>query len=185
MKLPEHELSWTASCLIPCRLIACTGGAAPEILTSRCRYDAKLADVWSCGVMLYIMLFCAYPFERPEDTQLGPKRQAQANARRILAADYQLPASKPVSRECCDLLARILVPSPHDRISVPEIQQHPWFQEVRVPMRISLRHTSIAGTAIHELVLQRFKPKPDEIPCILETLWHGGKSYGGTYQASH
>ena len=30
-------------------------------------YDGKLADVWSSGVMLYVMLFCEYPFERPED----------------------------------------------------------------------------------------------------------------------
>ncbi len=40
---------------------------APEIISARSHYDAKRADVWSCGVMLYVMLFCEYPFERPED----------------------------------------------------------------------------------------------------------------------
>ena len=80
--------------------------------------------------MLYIMLFCAYPFERPEDVWLGPKKQAQANAQRIMAADYQLPASPAVSSGCRDLLSRILVPGPQDRITVAAIQRHPWFREV-------------------------------------------------------
>jgi serine/threonine-protein kinase SRK2 len=31
------------------------------------QYCGKAADVWSCGVMLYVMLFCSYPFARPED----------------------------------------------------------------------------------------------------------------------
>ena len=40
--------------------------AAPEVLTSS-RYDAKLADIWSAGVMLYTMLCCSYPFEKKDD----------------------------------------------------------------------------------------------------------------------
>jgi serine/threonine-protein kinase SRK2 len=42
-------------------------GAAPEVIANSRTYDGKLADVWSSGVMLYVMLFCEYPFERPED----------------------------------------------------------------------------------------------------------------------
>lgn len=97
---------------------------------NRCRYDGKQADVWSCGVMLYIMLFCAYPFERPEDAARGPRMQAQLNAQRILAGDYRLPAQPVVSPACADLLARILVIHPLSRITVAEIKHHPWFRMV-------------------------------------------------------
>ena len=41
--------------------------AAPEVLQRPRGYDAKQADVWSSGVMLFAMLCCSYPFERPED----------------------------------------------------------------------------------------------------------------------
>lgn len=39
----------------------------------------QLADVWSCGVTLYVMLVGAYPFEDPED----PK-----NFRKTLQVSY-------------------------------------------------------------------------------------------------
>lgn len=35
----------------------------------------QIADIWSCGVMLYVMLVGAYPFERPEDKTDSQKLQ--------------------------------------------------------------------------------------------------------------
>lgn len=46
---------------------------------------------------------------------------------RILKVEYEFPAHVKVSKECRDLLSNILVPDPASRITIPEIQRHPWY----------------------------------------------------------
>ncbi|KOM30734.1 hypothetical protein LR48_Vigan01g028900 [Vigna angularis] len=94
---------------------------APEVL-SRKEYDGKVADVWSCGVTLYVMLVGAYPFEDPEDP-----RNFRKTLQRILSVHYSIPDYVRISKECRHLLSRIFVANPEKRITIPEIKMHPWF----------------------------------------------------------
>ncbi|KAI3931777.1 hypothetical protein MKW98_012187 [Papaver atlanticum] len=94
---------------------------APEVLSRR-EYDGKLADVWSCGVTLYVMLVGAYPFEDQED----PKNFRKTIGR-IMAVQYKIPDYVHVSQDCKHLLSRIFVANPSRRISIKEIKTHPWF----------------------------------------------------------
>ncbi|KAJ4950811.1 hypothetical protein NE237_027643 [Protea cynaroides] len=94
---------------------------APEVL-SRKEYDGKIADVWSCGVTLYVMLVGAYPFEDPDDP-----RNFRKTIVRILGVLYSIPDYVRVSTDCKHLLSRIFVANPEKRITIPEIKNHPWF----------------------------------------------------------
>ncbi|KAF3632666.1 Serine/threonine-protein kinase SAPK1 [Capsicum annuum] len=94
---------------------------APEVL-SRKEYDGKVADVWSCGVTLYVMLVGAYPFEDPEDP-----RNFRKTIGRIMSAQFSIPDYIRISAGCMNLLSRIFVANPSKRISIPEIKKHPWF----------------------------------------------------------
>ncbi|TVU36370.1 hypothetical protein EJB05_18302 [Eragrostis curvula] len=94
---------------------------APEVLSRR-EYDGKLADVWSCGVTLYVMLVGAYPFEDPDD----PKN-IRKTIEQIRQVQYTIPDYVHISTECRQLLARIFVANPIRRITMKEIKSHPWF----------------------------------------------------------
>jgi serine/threonine-protein kinase SRK2 len=94
---------------------------APEVLSRR-EYDGKHADVWSCGVTLYVMLVGGYPFEDTKD----PKNFRKTIAR-IMSVQYKIPEYVHVSQSCRHLLSRIFIADPRKRITMAEIKAHPWF----------------------------------------------------------
>jgi len=93
---------------------------APEVL-QRKQYDGQVADVWSCGVTLYVMLVGAYPFEDPAEP-----RNFRKTIHRIMAVRYSFPSSVRISRDCMDLIARIFVKEAKERITIEEIKNHRW-----------------------------------------------------------
>lgn len=130
---------------------------APEVL-SRKHYDGKIADVWSCGVTLYVMLVGAYPFEDPDDP-----RNFRKTITRILSVQYSIPDYVRVSTECRHLLSMIFVGNPEQRITIPEIKTHPWF----------LKNLPIELTDEYQVALQSADTDPpaqsiEEVTAIIE-----------------
>ncbi|WOG87066.1 hypothetical protein DCAR_0206286 [Daucus carota subsp. sativus] len=130
---------------------------APEVL-SRKEYDGKIADVWSCGVTLYVMLVGAYPFEDPEDP-----RNFRKTIGRIMSAQYSIPDYVRVSAECRHLLSQIFVANPSKRISIPEIKKHPWFIK-NMPQELVEGEKTNYGEAERDKQLQSI----DEIMQIIQ-----------------
>ncbi|XWS65559.1 hypothetical protein CRYUN_Cryun05aG0124100 [Craigia yunnanensis] len=90
---------------------------APEVI-NRKGYDGAKADIWSCGVILYVLLAGYLPFH---DLNL------LAMYRKISKADYKFP--NWFSPEVCKLLSRIFNPNPKARISIAKIMANPWFKK--------------------------------------------------------
>lgn len=91
---------------------------APEIIADN-GYEGFFADIWSLGIVLYAMLQGTVPFKAP-------------NMKELLAVITTKGFSFPVkiSPEAKDLVERMLVVNPPDRISLPEILSHAWMKEV-------------------------------------------------------
>ncbi len=95
--------------------------AAPEVVSLK-PYDGSKADVWSCGVILYVMLVGAPPFNYSGDT-----RDIRKLWKLIETANYYLPPE--LSDEAKDLIRRILVPQPSRRINIESIWHHPFLHK--------------------------------------------------------
>lgn len=90
---------------------------APEVLESD-GYDGRKADIWSIGVILYVMTVGALPF----DEKTLPKL-----FQRIKSADYVIPSF--LSTDLSDLITIILREDPKRRASMKDIMSHPWFRQ--------------------------------------------------------
>jgi serine/threonine protein kinase len=87
---------------------------APEVLADK-GYDGKKADVWSIGVILYVLLAGFLPFDETTIVALFSK---------IQAADFSYPSW--FSPEVRALLDRVLVADPNERVSLSELKKDPW-----------------------------------------------------------
>ena len=83
-------------------------------------YDAALADVWSMGCTLYLMVAGTYPFEDP-----ARPRDLTALLRNVQAGRYK-PLPETLSVALRDLLSRMLDPTPSSRITMADLSVHPW-----------------------------------------------------------
>ncbi|EIW64478.1 CAMK/CAMKL/AMPK protein kinase [Trametes versicolor FP-101664 SS1] len=89
--------------------------AAPEVIRGGL-YTGPEIDVWSCGVILYVMLCGRLPFEDDDVQTLFTK---------ISQGVYHLPGY--LSTDAKGLINGMLAVDPVKRITVPEIMQHPFF----------------------------------------------------------
>ncbi|RKO96091.1 Pkinase-domain-containing protein [Caulochytrium protostelioides] len=88
--------------------------AAPEVISGKL-YGGPEVDVWSVGVILYVMLCGRLPFDDEHIPSLFKK---------ITSGHYHVPSYlSPGSR---DMIARMLVVNPLERATISEIMQHAW-----------------------------------------------------------
>ena len=92
---------------------------SPEVVDNL--YD-ETCDEWSCGVLMYILLCGEAPFMGETEEEIFDK---------IKKCQYSFsnPAFRKVSKNCKDLIRRLLEPKKQYRIKAREALRHPFFTE--------------------------------------------------------
>ncbi|KAM5548186.1 CBL-interacting serine/threonine-protein kinase 6 [Rosa sericea] len=90
---------------------------APEVIGKK-GYDGAKADLWSCGVILYVLLAGFLPFQ--DDNLVSMYRK-------IYRGDFKCPPW--FSSEARRLVTKLLDPNPSTRISVSKIMDSSWFKK--------------------------------------------------------
>ncbi|XP_069028944.1 LOW QUALITY PROTEIN: SNF related kinase b, partial [Embiotoca jacksoni] len=90
--------------------------SAPEILLGE-EYDAPAVDIWSLGVILYMLVCGVPPFQETNDSETL-----------VMILDCRYAVPDHVSDDCSDLISRMLQKDPSHRASLDQIEAHRWLQ---------------------------------------------------------
>ncbi|KAG1698106.1 Serine/threonine-protein kinase SIK2 [Nymphon striatum] len=92
--------------------------AAPEVFEGK-RYTGPEIDIWSLGVVLYVLVCGALPFDG---------NSLQMIRDRVLSGRFRIPFF--MSEDCENLIRKMLVLDPTKRLTIVKIKQHKWMQKI-------------------------------------------------------
>ena len=95
------------------------GYAPPEMILGK-KYEGLMTDLWSCGIILFAMMFGCLPFDDFEEEKLY---------RKIIEGKYEYPKDVNTSEEAKNLINSILVVNPKYRANINDIKNNKWFKK--------------------------------------------------------
>ena len=162
-------------------ILGTPGYVAPEIRRKEA-YDAKV-DVWSLGVIYYVMLIGYLPYDA--ETEVIPGHTTWAEIEQKFKLDIDSKEWHHISVSAKDLLWRMLQPNPANRITAAEVRDHPWVRgetarkDVAVQAAAKLKSERTAMLSKADLTLH------DELYLGCCGPVAGGSKKGGRLQGGH
>ena len=104
---------------------------APEVLDIRIAgrpydgktYDAFKADIWSLGILVFVMCTGHLPVNQVEESKL---RMQQESIQDLLAPDSDIVQQLSLSPKLTDFLKQLLTTDPNKRVTLDQAVKHPW-----------------------------------------------------------
>lgn len=91
---------------------------APEVLENN---QNEISDIWSCGVVMYILLSGRMPFSGENDQEILQEVKKGKFSLEISEFNF-------VSNEALDLIKGLMAYNPKERFSAKNSLRHPWFK---------------------------------------------------------
>jgi serine/threonine-protein kinase SRK2 len=136
-KLCDFGLAYDFTHCQPTHVVGTVCYIAPEVYNNLGKgsmavpYDGAKADVWSCGVMLYIMMYGKYPYAGDAAKGRGIDEVTRIIGENLQDDQYivEVPSNVPVSIACVDLIIRMLDRNPVTRPDMEEVMGCSWFRK--------------------------------------------------------
>lgn len=142
----------------PIRNCGTPGYIAPELINSGL-YGFPF-DIFSLGVVLYIMLTGCFPFPGKNQNEIIEKNK-------MCIVNYNTKRLQCISKEAKDLMGSMIKKNPHDRLTLEKVLSHSWLSgissEVEVPIqttKLSIMNKGGAKNSKEEVELGGSSPKP-------------------------
>jgi serine/threonine protein kinase len=105
---------------------------APEMFCCATKgYDGVTADIFSMGIVLFILVMGFYPFDKPNITDTKYKLISKKDYNGFWKKfEQKLSNGNAISHEFKDLFEKMVCYRAKERISINEIKNHPWLKEL-------------------------------------------------------
>ncbi|ESQ54099.1 hypothetical protein EUTSA_v10025230mg [Eutrema salsugineum] len=122
---------------------------APEVILKK-GYDGAKADLWSCGVILFVLLAGYLPFQ--DDNLVNMYRK-------IYRGDFKCPGW--LSSDARRLVTKLLDPNPNTRITIDKVMDSTWFKKTATRSKKEPTSVATEGEADQDLDFSVHKSKEE------------------------
>ena len=121
--------------------------AAPELFEGK-QYNGPKADIWSLGVVLYVLVCGALPFDG---------NTLQSLKSRVLSGKFRIPYF--MSCDCEHLIRHMLITDPEKRYTLQQIKQHKWMRETVLGGSSGNSSSSSSGSSTATVAVEQASEK--------------------------
>jgi len=124
-----------------------TNYKAPEVYAKEEVFDARKADVWSLGVVLFCMLVGSPPYNKPSESDQAYLYVKNGIIDQLL---FQWERNHFITLKVLDLMHKMLCFESEERVLVEDVLQHPW---------LALYFNKYKGQMLKKSMVQKSKSK--------------------------
>ncbi|KAG8928376.1 serine/threonine-protein kinase HAL4/sat4 [Tulasnella sp. 418] len=127
-----YRLPWETSIHMSTGLCGSEPYIAPEQFMNH-PYDARLVDIWACGIVYYCLHFQELPWRVAQlSDNLYASYVTACNSKNKAEAECPPTINNLSPRACRPILRKMLEPDPKKRVLVDDVLQDPWMKGIEV-----------------------------------------------------
>jgi len=128
-----YRLPWETTVHMSTGLCGSEPYIAPEQFLGK-PYDARLVDIWACGIVYYCLHFQELPWRaaQPATDQLYSSYVTACGSMNQAVSSCPPTINNLNPRPCRSLIRKMLEPDPKNRSSIEDVMAHSWIQSIEV-----------------------------------------------------